>query len=84
MGKNPVTDPIIDAISIEAPWKLVETFATMQRWRPADVNKSADVIVRMLGAEGVPVTVHEPTIYLSIPLSAEVRALCILCDHATS
>jgi hypothetical protein len=74
MGKKPVTDPIIDAISIDAPWKLVETFATMPRWRPADVNKSADVIVAMLKAEGVPVTVHEPTIYLSIPLSAEVRA----------
>jgi N-acetylated-alpha-linked acidic dipeptidase len=74
MRRKPVTDPIIDAISIDAPWKLVETFATMPRWRPKDVNKSADVIVGMLKAEGVPVTVHEPTIYLSIPLSAEVRA----------
>src|SRR6516164_2048552 len=74
MAKRHVTDPIIEAIGIDAPWALVEAFSKMPRWRPKDVNKSADVIVAMLKAEGVPVTVHEPTIYLSIPLSAEVRA----------
>jgi hypothetical protein len=73
MQKRLVTDPIIDAISIAAPWKLVETFSTMPRWRPKDVNKGADVIVKMLKAAGVPVTVHRPTVYLSIPLGAEVR-----------
>src|SRR5215831_16082454 len=73
MQKRLVTDPIIDAISIAAPWKLVETFSTMPRWRPKDVNKGADVIVKMLKAAGVPVTVHKPTVYLSIPLGAEVR-----------
>jgi len=45
----------------------------MPRWRPKDVNKGADVIVKMLKAAGVPVTVHKPTVYLSIPLGAEVR-----------
>jgi N-acetylated-alpha-linked acidic dipeptidase len=73
MQKRLVTDPIIDSISLQAPWKLVETFATMPRWRPKDVNKGADVIVKMLRQEGVPVTVHKPTLYLSIPLAAEVR-----------
>jgi N-acetylated-alpha-linked acidic dipeptidase len=74
MAKRRVTDPIVDAIGIDAPWALVEAFAKMPRWRPEDVNGSADVIVAMLKAEGVPVTVHEPSLYLSIPLSAEVRA----------
>ena len=73
MQKKLVTDPIIDAISLDAPWKLVETFARMPRWRPKDVNSSANVIVKMLRDEGVPVTVHKPTVYLSIPLGAEVR-----------
>ena len=74
MAKRHVTDPIIEAIGIDAPWALVEAFSKMPRWRPKDVNSSADVIVAMLKAEGVPVTVHVPSLYLSIPLSAEVRA----------
>ena len=33
MQKKLVTDPIIDAISVDAAWTLVETFSTMPRWR---------------------------------------------------
>src|SRR5215472_13242992 len=66
--------PFIDEISLDMPWGLVETFATMHRWRPEDVNKGADVIVEGLRKAGVPVEVHEPEIFLSIPLSASVTA----------
>lgn len=64
----------LDKITIDEPWKLVETFSTMPRWLPEDVNASADVFVDRLKALGVPVEVHEPEIYLSIPLSASVKA----------
>jgi|UPI00082A219D hypothetical protein len=64
----------LDKVSIDEPWKLVETFSTMPRWRPEDVNASADVIVGRLKALGIPVEVHEPEIYLSVPLSASVKA----------
>src|SRR5262245_41161775 len=73
MHNKLVTGPIIDAISLDAPWELVRTFSTMPRCRPKDVNRSADIIVRKLQEQGVPVSVHEPALYLSIPLSAEVR-----------
>jgi N-acetylated-alpha-linked acidic dipeptidase len=73
MLKRRDTDPIIDDISLDAPWALVETFSKMPRWRPADVNKGADVITKALKKYAVPVKVHEPTLYLSIPFSAEVR-----------
>ena len=66
--------PFLDEISLDLPWGLVETFATMHRWRPEDVNKGADVIVERLRKAGVPVEVHEPEIFLSIPLSASVTA----------
>jgi len=70
-----VTGPaMLDAISLDAPWELVETFSTMPRWKPADVNAAAEVIAERLGRHGVPVTMHEPEIYLSIPHHAEVRA----------
>ena len=71
MVKN---SPILADISLDAPWELVETFSRQPRWRPEDVNKSADMIVDRLQRHGVPVTVHEPEIYLSIPFHAEVRA----------
>ena len=64
----------LDDISLDAPWGLVEAFSVMPRWRPEDVNRGADAIVDRLKAAGVPVDVHEPEIYLSIPYSASVTA----------
>lgn len=64
----------LDDISLDVPWGLVEAFSTMPRWRPEDVNRGADAIVERLRAAGVPVEVHEPEIYLSIPYSASVTA----------
>ncbi len=64
----------LDAISLDAPWSLVEAFSTMPRWQPADVNRGADEIVRRLEALGVPVEVHAPELFLSIPQSASVQA----------
>ena len=65
---------LLDEISLDMPWALVETFATLHRWMPDDVNKAADIIASRLRAAGVPVDVHAPEIYLSIPLSASVTA----------
>jgi N-acetylated-alpha-linked acidic dipeptidase len=65
---------ILAAIKLDAPWELVEAFAKHPRWKPEDVNAAADMIAARLAAHGVPVTMHEPEIYLSIPFHAEVRA----------
>ena len=73
----PISDSerrFIDDVSLDMPWGLVEAFSTMHRWRPEDVNRGADVIVERLRKAGVPVEVHEPEIFLSIPLSASVTA----------
>jgi N-acetylated-alpha-linked acidic dipeptidase len=64
----------LDEVGLEHPWALVETFATMHRWMPEDVNKAVDLLVGRLRALEVPVEVFEPEIYLSIPLSASVEA----------
>jgi len=63
----------LDLVSLETPWALVEEFSRLPRWRPEDVNAGADRIRAMLEGLGVPVVVHEPEIYLSVPLHAEVR-----------
>ena len=73
----PVTEAeqtLLDAVSLDVPWVLVETFATLPRWRPEDVNRAVDVLVGRLHGLGVPVEVHEPEIFLSIPYSASVMA----------
>lgn len=67
-------DPIVEDISLDVPWNLVEKFATLPRWKAKDVNRAADVISKMLKDCGVPVEVHEPSLYLSIPYSAEIKA----------
>ena len=64
----------LDAVSLDLPWGLVEAFSKMPRWRPEDVNRGADAIIERLRGARVPVEVHEPDIYLSIPLSASVVA----------
>jgi hypothetical protein len=64
----------LDAISLDAPWDLVTTFAGMHRWRPDDVNLAAGVIVDRLRRLGIPVAVHQPAICLSVPHDASVTA----------
>ena len=64
----------VDEVSLDMPWALVETFSTMPRWRPEDVNRGVDTLVQRLRGAGIPVEVHEPEIYLSIPYAASVSA----------
>ena len=64
----------VDEVSLDMPWALVESFSTMPRWRPEDVNRGVDTLVQRLRAAGIPVEVHEPEIYLSIPYAASVSA----------
>jgi len=64
----------LDAVSLDLPWSLVESFSTLPRWRPEDVNRAADVLAAKLREAGVPVEMHAPEIYLSVPYSASVMA----------
>jgi N-acetylated-alpha-linked acidic dipeptidase len=64
----------LNDVRIDVPWALVERFATMHRWRPDDVNRAADELVSRLRALGLPVEVHAPEVYLSVPHGASVEA----------
>ncbi|MEM1267319.1 MAG: M28 family peptidase [Pseudomonadota bacterium] len=65
---------LLTQVSLDAPWSLVEAFATMPRWKPADVEVAAREIERRLTDLGVPVTLHEANLHLSIPFTASVSA----------
>ncbi len=71
---NTVEQTLLDSLCLDAPWSLVEAFAELPRWRPEDVNASAEVIADRLKALGVPVEMHRPNVFLSVPISASVEA----------
>ncbi|MEQ8298103.1 MAG: M28 family peptidase [Nitratireductor sp.] len=71
---NETESAILDAVTLDEPWGLVESFATFKREHPDDVNRGMDEVVSRLRKHGVEVTVHEPSLYLSLPGTARVEA----------
>ncbi|MDB2407365.1 M28 family metallopeptidase [Jannaschia sp.] len=71
---NTIESDIFAQANLDCAWDLVETFSGMPRWRPNDVNTAGDLIAERLKSLGVPVTVHRPQIYLSVPHDASVTA----------
>jgi len=67
-------DRFLQGVTLDAPWELVERFATMPRCNPPDVDIACDLLVQRLQTHGVPVEVLSTDLYLSIPHHAEVRA----------
>jgi N-acetylated-alpha-linked acidic dipeptidase len=70
---NDETDLIASA-RLDDAWPLVELFSTLRREHPDDGNRAALHIVERLRALGVPVAVHEPQLYLTLPKGAFVEA----------
>ena len=65
---------LTDQVTLDTPWSLVEAFSTMPRWKPADVEIAAHDIAKRLATLGVPVTLLESNLHLSIPFTASVTA----------
>jgi hypothetical protein len=67
-------NPVLDDISLDEPWALIERFTTLRREHPDDVRTAAGEIVSRLRAHGVPVEVHDPELFLSLPGRGSVQA----------
>ncbi len=66
---------LLEEISLDAPWALIERYTTLVRESGSqDERVAAEYISDRLSAWGVPHTVHEPTLFLSIPREASVTA----------
>lgn len=61
-----VTAALAD-VSLDEPWSLIEYFTTLRREHPTDVATAAGQIERRLTRLGVPVEVHRPALFLSLP-----------------
>lgn len=66
--------PLLADLSLDAPWSLIERFSILKREHPDEVRTAAREIVHRLESWGVPVTLHEPELYLSLPGKASVAA----------
>ncbi len=64
---------VLASVSIVEPWALVESFSEIVREHPDEVNRAGRLIAERLRRHGVPVTVHEPRLYLSLPKRASVH-----------
>ncbi|MEM9575792.1 MAG: M28 family peptidase [Pseudomonadota bacterium] len=65
-------EKLLQAVSSETGWQLVEAFSKQMRCLPQDVTRGAEIIEQMLRKSGLDPVVHYPEIYLGIPLSASV------------
>lgn len=64
---------VLDQVSSDEPWGLVESFSTFKREHPNDVNRGMNEVAERLSKHGVPVKMHEPSLYLSLPGAARVE-----------
>ncbi|HPV76209.1 MAG TPA: hypothetical protein PLX31_14995, partial [Gemmatimonadaceae bacterium] len=74
MSLSPEQSAAIAAVSLDEPWALIERFTTLKREHPDDVNTAAGEIVDRLTRLGVPVEVHRPSLFLSLPGKASLTA----------
>ena len=63
---------LLDAANLDTPWELIERFTTQRREDPGDVRRAASLIAERLARFGVPVEVHRPELFLSLPRAAGV------------
>jgi len=71
---SPEVSAAIDSIALDEPWSLIERFTTLRREHPDDVRVAAEEIGGRLRRLGVPVEVHDPELFLSLPGDGTVRA----------
>jgi N-acetylated-alpha-linked acidic dipeptidase len=65
---------ILDQISLDAPWPLVEKFGTIVRSSGSPEEREAfELMIAHLKQWGVPYTLHEPEAFISWPISATLR-----------
>lgn len=72
--KDPQESAVTTSVSLDAPWALVEKFTTLVRDSGGKAERKAvDYIVKQLSKWGVPHTLHEPELLISIPKRAKLE-----------
>ncbi len=74
--RDPVLErKVLDSISLDVPWRVIEKFSTLVRTSGSEEEREAvATLTGHLKDAGVPYSVYEPECFISVPLSATVRA----------
>lgn len=65
---------VVDSVSLDAPWAVVEKFATLMRLSgSADERAAFEVLAGHLREWGIEHTLHQPECFISIPRAATLR-----------
>lgn len=71
---NPIESFLADT-SVDLGWTLVQRFSVLVRESGTpDERDAANFVITQLRERDIPVEVHQPDLYLSVPLSASVKA----------
>ncbi len=74
--KDPHEEAVAATVSLDAPWALVERFSKLVRDSGSkNERKAIDYITRQLSRWGVPHTLHEPTVLISLPRRARLGVI---------
>ncbi len=74
--KDPREEAVAATVSLDAPWALVERFSKLVRDSGSKAERKAiDYITRQLSRWGVPHTLHEPTVLISLPRRARLGVI---------
>lgn len=66
---------VVDAVSLDTPWSVVEKFATLTRLSGSAEERAAfELLIGYLRDWGIEYTLHEPECFISIPRAATLRA----------
>ncbi len=66
---------LLDDISLDVPWPVVEQFASLVRLSGSSEEREAvELLMEQLCSWGVPHRLHKPLAFISIPLAASLRA----------
>ncbi len=61
---------IVDAVSLDVPWRVVERFATLTRLSgSAEEREAFELLIGHLRQWGVAHELHQPECFISIPLA---------------
>ncbi len=73
-AQKSLEDALLDELAIDVPWALIERFTTLVRESASeDERTAAAYIAEQLSSLGVPHTVYEPELFLSVPVSASLE-----------
>lgn len=74
--KDPREAQVTAAVSLDAPWALVERFNGLVRDSGSKAERRGiDYIIKQLSKWGVPHTLHEPELLISLPRRARLEVL---------